>query len=317
MVALSILLGLVSLIYGSCVFTGKNSSSVPAEQTNKKYAYIPEKPENALGGREFISLLGDLVDQEREEKIFQEIANGNIPEFLRKFKTIEVTSTDQYGVVHRGEYRVMPDVLAIGSNDNFVRIPITPITARKIADIFGCILPTRKIVDDVHENASSRIPMVTAPSIAKRLGIPWDPDRPDSEYMISNLFYEIHNELTEERRKEYGHKLGELISGIKKELIITKKLLTAEQGREKLAFHGGLKPGGGFWQSGADIAHTATYVDYSHGVRLVARMTKVDGKEMDIVDVLKDSVLCKLVSDEGPLDALVFYRSEKDIENDK
>jgi hypothetical protein len=47
------------------------------------------------------------------------------------------------------------------------------------------------------------------------------------------------------------------------------------------------------------IVHGDTYVDYSHGVRLIARQMLVDGKPMTINDVLKDPNLCGLLSDEG------------------
>ena len=51
----------------------------------------------------------------------------------------------------------MPDYLAVGSDDDFVRMPMTPQTAQQIADQFGCTLPTRKIVDaiDARRNCTS------------------------------------------------------------------------------------------------------------------------------------------------------------------
>ena len=49
----------------------------------------------------------------------------------------------------------MPDYLAVGSDDDFVRMPMTPQTAQQIADLFGCILPTRKMVDAIDAAADS------------------------------------------------------------------------------------------------------------------------------------------------------------------
>jgi hypothetical protein len=45
--------------------------------------------------------------------------------------------------------------------------------------------------------------------------------------------------------------------------------------------------------------HENTYADYSHGVRLVDSTMVVDGVERPIAEVLRDPVLCKLVSGEG------------------
>jgi hypothetical protein len=47
--------------------------------------------------------------------------------------------------------------------------------------------------------------------------------------------------------------------------------------------------------------HGARYADYSHGVRLVSNMVFVNGQRRSIFDVLADSRLAALLSDEGPL----------------
>jgi len=52
--------------------------------------------------------------------------------------------------------------------------------------------------------------------------------------------------------------------------------------------------------------HINWWVDYSHGIRLVYRKIKVDGKEMDYIDVLKDPVLSKLLCDEDWCDFLRY-----------
>jgi hypothetical protein len=55
------------------------------------------------------------------------------------------------------------------------------------------------------------------------------------------------------------------------------------------------------------IIHADRYLDYSHGVRLVSREVAVDGKAMDIGDVLKNRELCILLSDEGPMEIAGMY----------
>jgi hypothetical protein len=48
--------------------------------------------------------------------------------------------------------------------------------------------------------------------------------------------------------------------------------------------------------------HSDRYVDYSHGLRLVATRMIADGVETSVAAVLADPELCALLSDEGPLD---------------
>ena len=49
------------------------------------------------------------------------------------------------------------------------------------------------------------------------------------------------------------------------------------------------------------VVHVDWYVDYSHGVRPLRRIVRVDGREMDYEDVLRNPKLSALLSDEGPI----------------
>jgi len=57
------------------------------------------------------------------------------------------------------------------------------------------------------------------------------------------------------------------------------------------------------------VGHWDRYVDYSHGIRLVAGEMIIDGQTHRVSDVLKDTLLCGLVSDEGPIDAAELRRA--------
>ena len=46
------------------------------------------------------------------------------------------------------------------------------------------------------------------------------------------------------------------------------------------------------------IKHGNFYVDYSHGIRMIYRTVKVDGKEMDAREILESPQLYRLLSDE-------------------
>ena len=57
------------------------------------------------------------------------------------------------------------------------------------------------------------------------------------------------------------------------------------------------------------VGHWDRYVDYSHGVRLLAGAMIVDGRTRKVSDVLKDERLCGLVSNEGPIDVVDVRRA--------
>lgn len=244
---------------------------------------LPPRDKAAVGGKAFMATLAGLPREQRDAAIVRELTSGNVPEFSRKFVTIRAQADGIEGVRHRIEYQVMPDYLAVGSDDDFVRLPMTPMAAQKIADAFGCSLPTRKIVNDIYEQ--SELKLEPRPLTEKREAI--------------ETFVE-HHQIIERQR---GAKpLGTLIAGIKKDVVLTNRL---NEKPNRVAIYGWHKLDGKPIQP-LTIVHGDGYVDYSHGIRLVRRDLLVDGKPMHLEDVLKDPHLCALLSDEGILQVLRY-----------
>jgi hypothetical protein len=241
-------------------------------------AGIPARPADAIGGAAFMMRISDLPPAAREEAIAEEVLRGNIPDFLRRFVTLTVRETDAAGKEHTLAYEVMPDYLAIGSDADFVRIPMTPMTAQRIADAFACALPTRKVVDDVYREAAVKL----------------EP-RPLTEEREAVKTFVQHQKIIEEQRA--GKPLGLLVAGDKKDVVVTNRLTEKPN---RVAIYGWHKPDGKPIQP-LTIVHRDTYVDYSHGIRLMKRAVLLDGKPRDIRDILRSPELCPLLSDEGPL----------------
>jgi hypothetical protein len=115
--------------------------------------------------------------------------------------------------------------------------------------------------------------------------------------MQSTAYYEIHNRKVETQARTLGVRPGTLISGHKKDVVLTKRL-AANPG--KIAIYGWQGPSGAPIQPLSTV-HGACYADYSHGIRLVSQTALVNGRPMSIYDVLSDPVLSNVLSDEGPL----------------
>jgi hypothetical protein len=239
---------------------------------------IPKRPADAPGGREFVESLSKLTPAQREESITKEVIRGNVPDFLRAFTKVTVTTKDRAGKERAAVIEVMPDYLAVGSDSDFVRVPVTPQTAARIADAFGCALPTRKVVDEVYRAAAVKLEP--------------KPLTADRESVVTFL---KHHALIEEQRA--GKKLGELVAGVKKDVVVSNRL--AEK-PDRVAIYGWHKLDGKPIQP-LTIVHGERYVDYSHGVRLMKRTVLVDGKRQDVRHVLYAADLHPLLSDEGPI----------------
>lgn len=243
---------------------------------------IPPRPAGALLGRQFVADVAGLDRASREARILAEITGGNIPGYLRTFVPITVNANIG-GNPTTATYYVTRDYLGIGTDDDFVRMPMSPLIAQPIADAFNCLLPTRKIVNDIYTQAAVKL----APS-------PISPTTTDIMRMTTMF---RHHETVETQRT--GQPLAALIGGIKKDVVIT-PLLASNPG--KVAIYGWHQLNGTPIQQ-LYLGHVDFYADYSHGIRLVRDRMLVNGVEMATADVLAHPQLHVLLSDEGVVTA--------------
>jgi hypothetical protein len=239
---------------------------------------IPSRPADAPGGAEVMKKAAGLSPSAREEFIAAELLRGNLPDFLKEFQTVTVRAKDGAGKQHEAAYDVMPDYLAVGSDADFVRVPLTPATAQRVADAFGCALPTRKVVDQVFASATRRLEPI-----------------PLTEAREAPETFARHNELIQKQLA--GKSPAGLVAGQKKDVVVSNWLGDKPN---RVAIYGWHKTNGTPIQP-LTIVHKDTYVDYSHGIRLMKRALVVDGKVRDVRHVLHAADLHGLLSDEGPI----------------
>jgi hypothetical protein len=238
---------------------------------------------HGLTGSAFYQLAASYNWQKRDSLAETEILAGNIPSFLKKFVRVDVRIKDSASnKLISAYYFVAPDYLSIGDDNDWARIPLTPMSAQRICDSFQCFLPTRKMVDDIYRAAVVKLTPV-----------------PMFAFRDSTITMWQHHLVIEEQRKG---KKG-LIAGIKKDVVISSKISSAGK-RDRVAIYGWHKPDGRPIQP-LYTGHANWYVDYSHGARMVYRKIYVNGKAMDYTEVLQHPVLHRLLCDEERCD---FYR---------
>lgn len=255
-------------------------------QPDREGLSFPPRTQQALTGSQFADTVSRLESDERENAIVQQIVGGNVPPFLRRPIPVSLSGTTRTGAVVSATIFVLPEYLAIGSEDDFLRIPMNLYTARTIAERFGCVLPTRKMVDSIY--AQSPFHFVPQPM-------------PAGPQMRSTQYYRVHNGMIDEQSSTRGIPSGPMVSGHKKDVVMTNRL-AANPGQ--IAIYG--------WHRGAgdpiqplSTVHGAHYADYSHGIRLVKETAIVNGQTMSIHDVLRDSQLACALSDEGPMEPVL------------
>jgi hypothetical protein len=257
----------------NCVGTSKPTAP---PQVRDLIGRIPSRPSNALTGSQFAESILDTVPEAREQAILHQLLEGNMPDFLRSLTGVELSSEFSATIF------VMPEYLAIGSDSDFLRIPMNLHTAMAVADRFGFLLPTRKIVDAIYNHSSCRFSPQSLPP---------------GPQMTSTEYYRTHNVIINAQSRTREFPSGALVAGHKKDVVLTNRLI---QNPGRIAIYGWHRSPGMPIQPLSTV-HGATYADYSHGIRLVARTALIEGRRRLLEEILLDPALAGALSDEGPI----------------
>lgn len=202
------------------------------------------------------------------------------------------------GKIHSCTVYVAADALALGDDDDFVRVNLRQPTAQRIADDMMAMLPTTRISDHAWQQADVRLSPHS--------------QRADSRMAFTERMVDHHDAIEAERQGRRG-----LVRTVGKEFVITNLLAGKPERCAIFGWHTPLgrsrSPGGlPVVQPLTVNKHWAGFTDYSQTVCLVARMCLVydvtsAGTEWnryhwrDLAEVLTHPTDAWLVSDEGPL----------------
>lgn len=247
---------------------------------SKEGSLILHRDPGAVTGSEFIKNNMNLSGAVREKNILDEFMHGNMPDFMRNFRPIFVADG-----INTITYLVMPDYLCIGSDSDYVRMPMNPHTAQAIADQYDCSLPTVKMVNNIWQSAVNKL----AP---KPWGPPYDKDM-ERTHRIGTHNGTIQNQLV-------GLDYTQLTAGHKKDVVLTDHLYPNNPNK-RVAIYGWFYLDGHPIQDLNTSSHSDTYSDYSHGIRLCANDVMVNGATMRIKDVFSNPQLAGLLNCDGVL----------------
>ena len=245
---------------------------------------LSKNPLPVKNGSDYIKQILPLNRSDREDSIYAFVVDGYIPNFLRTLIpiiTTAVINNREYTL----EYFVTADYLSIGNDSNLFLCPMTPLLAQRIANTLDCILPTKKMVDQIYTAASVKLPPQPIP--------------PDSLMTMMPRFIQ-HNDSVQLLLKSLIDQfpLGSLVAGTKKDIIIHQKIYSElKPNRPKPVVIYGWHQLNGEPIQPPNNWHQETYVDYSHGVRLVQKMATINGADISLVDILQDEIYHVLISD--------------------
>jgi hypothetical protein len=278
---------------------------------------VPARPGSAIGGRAFMDTIKGESDPRdwgaRENAIVAQLVSGNMPDSLLTWITIDLAYKDSTRDL-KGSVQVLPDYLAVGSDSDYVHVPLDPVSAQLVADRLNAVLPTGRICHAIYKQTAekNRINAIERDY--------WQPNNSlrrtakSGRTQASTAAYLEHSEAIQAKMKAAGIALGELVAGHKKDVVIARRLIADAN---KVAFHGfydskgyphepcyenaDRKPKPSCDKDSPTIAHHRRFSDYSQGVRLVNPWIIVNGERKRVADVLADKDLSPLISNEGPI----------------
>lgn len=271
-------------------FRRENSKAVWSKLTGDRMEvpYFAGKPAATLEGFGYMESLDDLSLGEMDDRIVSTFLSGEVPSAMRQFRKLKYKTSvcDTVEVLRRShvvEMWILTEYVTVGKDEDCVRMPMGPLAAQKIADALDCCLPTTYLVDRIYDAAEGRIDIF--------------PFRPLRDRNMTSLVYHDSNNAIKALYKAHGYRYGQLISGQKKDIVLTAYVEHNPAYSRNVAIYGWQHPDGTLQQP-LFVRHGNFYADYSHGVRLIWHTVKVDGKEYELRDLMRDKELYRLVSDE-------------------
>lgn len=172
---------------------------------------------------------------QREAAIVREALDGNIPDHLRPMTALV------------GYSRVSNDYFGIGSDDDWVRTPMTSYAAQYLADKWSLEFPTPGLVEQIWRNAAVQLKPITK-DWYKTVGA-----------MTSGLNYLRHHLEIESQIILKPEARRGIHAGHKKDVCVQIK-------PRRLTIYGWHRQDGKAIQPPSE-AHDDRYCDYSHGIR--------------------------------------------------
>ncbi len=251
---------------------GSSPALASASECGAVASGIPAAASGAIGGRDFAKLVAGLEGTARDAQVRAELFAGDLPEHLRHLAPVRLAGHGAGGRPVEITLCVMPDYLAVGSDQDGLLVPMGLPTALDVAARYGFVLPTPRMVDAIYDAAT--VKLVPAPL-------------PAGNQMRSTAYFVRHDQMIEAQRISMHALPDELTAGHKKDLVVGDRLARAPG---RVAIYG--------WHLGPNhpiqpfsTAHGERYADYSHGVRLVSSTVYVDGAPRPIGEVLADPLL--------------------------
>lgn len=237
---------------------------------------IPPRSPDAMSGSQFATAYERVQNdpKERQKLIMEQFAKGNVPSNFRHFEPITIEKGGQTLTIFAARRAV-----TIGEEPDTFEIPMDGPTSRAVADMNNCTIPTSWLSDKIYEHAKAKgnvVPLINQDQFAQHDGTRMQ----RMEWMRKQQNYQKYKDAFA------GMPDDELVAGYFKDVVHPIPGMTAR-------FRDGVEIYGGYDASGrvqplSGRHHNETYLDYSHRTRLISRVAYLNGKKVNLRDIIND-----------------------------
>lgn len=250
----------------------------PVPPTTPPRSPVPPSP-----SRSFVPSVAPTLEASSIASVFGAMSSTDYPRAVEASLLADATPAAQRWMPvhtqangHTGTFFVQALPLVIGTDAEMFHPALPVAIAQRVADRRGAMLPTRKMVDLIHAQATVRVPFRAYTS-----------DRSSVPTLVSSS-----RDIEARRAARTG-----LVSGYGKDYVLSN---WRRNHPDKIAIYGAWDGAGERVQPLA-VPHAIGYYDYSQHARLVRRDAVVDGRSVMLTDALANPATASLFSDEGPI----------------
>lgn len=243
---------------------------------------IPPRSPDAMSGKEFQAAYEKVQNnpKERQKLILEQLAKGNVPANYRFFEPITIKQGDQTITIHAAKRGI-----TIGDGDDTFEIPLDGPTSRAVADMYNCTMPTSWLSDQIYQHAKERghvVPLCTQDEFAHH----------DGTRMQRMDWMRKQQEYGKYREDFSKMPPDALVAGYFKDVVHPVPGVPAKY-PDGVEIYGGYDRAGRRIQPLSGRHHNESYVDYSHRTRLISRTAYINGKKVDLGELMKDPKIAR------------------------
>lgn len=257
---------------------------------------IPERRAGGKGGKELFREWGlerdaNVKQEELTRKIIAEIRKGNVPDMCRTMRTTTLRGEDGTEI----SFATANDYLAVGTNNDYMTIPVSGYMARRLSDEFGWELPTSTMAIASENSATHKIVVGGEKDISEMAELKVCQRHNERIQSVKDSIYAKYAKKAKSMKiqpmtqSEYFRKYS--VSGGKKVVFAGRDATPEGKGNGGIGIVGLREAGGGFTQP-PSYPHKSpllpgSHNDYSEAGLVVGKMVRTPEGIMPLREALK------------------------------